>query len=242
MKNLFLLIFFATGLVNCRTTHDEYAVKYRLRIEKGDTLASLARKYDTTWQSIAEMNDLGSVPVLNPGQIILVRPGPGGLRADMGISAPAFPNTPTLEPAHPSKRKGLLFDNGAEQSTVWPVQGQITSEFGFRSGRRHSGVDIKAASGTSIKAVNQGTVAFSGWKRGYGRTIIINHGSFKTLYAHCSATHVKVNQPVRKGQEIANVGRSGNASGYHLHFEYLDRNNKPRDPRQILATESLSGL
>jgi murein DD-endopeptidase MepM/ murein hydrolase activator NlpD len=241
LKNL-LLIFFAFSLFHCQTPKSNYAVKYRLRIEKGDTLASIAEKYDTTWQSIAEMNSLGATPKLAPGQIIVVEPGPGGQRANLGITDPAFPDTPTMEAAHPSKRKGLLFGEGTEQMCLWPVQGRVASEFGNRGRRPHTGVDITAPSGAPIIAVSQGTVEFSGWKRGYGKTIILNHGTFKTLYAHCSTTHVAAKQTVRQGQEIANVGKTGNASGYHLHFEYLDSKNNPMDPRQILPSEALSRL
>jgi len=99
------LDFFALGLFHCQTPKANYALKYRLRIEKGDTLAAIAEKYDTTWQSIAEMNSLGANPRLAPGQIIIVEPGPGGQRSNLGITDPAFPETPTMEAAHPSKRR-----------------------------------------------------------------------------------------------------------------------------------------
>jgi murein DD-endopeptidase MepM/ murein hydrolase activator NlpD len=85
-------------------------------------------------------------------------------------------------------------------------------------------------------------VEFSGWRRGYGKTLVINHGTFKTLYAHCSHLEVKAKDSVDKGQQIASVGKTGNASGYHLHFEYLSANDAPQDPRIILPSQAISGL
>ena len=109
---------------------------------------------------------------------------------------------------------------------LWPVEGQISSFFGMRNGRPHQGIDIRAPKGKSIYAAKEGTVEFVGWKRGYGRTIIINHGQSKTLYAHLAAFKVRRKQIVDRGQRIGLVGNSGNSTGYHLHFEILKRANQ----------------
>jgi murein DD-endopeptidase MepM/ murein hydrolase activator NlpD len=118
----------------------------------------------------------------------------------------------------------------------WPVRGPITSPFGMRvdpiTGRYalHSGIDIGADYGTPIQAAADGIVIFSSWYGGYGNAIIIDHGSgLSTLYAHCSAMYVQLNQPVQRGQVIGAVGATGYATGPHLHFE-IRVNGVPVNP------------
>ena len=115
-------------------------------------------------------------------------------------------------------------------------QSRITSRFGWRrhpvGGKRraHRGVDIAARSGTPILAISYGKVVFAGWKPGFGRTVEIAHGlGWLTRYAHARKILVTKGQSVLAGQMIAQVGRSGVATGSHLHFELLqaDRNLNP---------------
>lgn len=110
--------------------------------------------------------------------------------------------------------------------TVKPVSGTITSRFGRRSSpggigsTNHKGLDIAAPNGTAIYAVSAGTVEFSGYKGSLGKLVIINHGNgVKTYYAHCSSLSVSAGQKVSAGARIASVGKTGSATGYHLHFE-----------------------
>jgi len=110
--------------------------------------------------------------------------------------------------------------------TVRPVSGTITSRFGYRSSpggigsTNHKGLDIAAPNGTLIYAAAAGTVEFSGNKGSLGKLVIINHGNgVKTYYAHCSSLKVSSGQKVDAGTNIAAVGKSGTATGYHLHFE-----------------------
>ena len=110
--------------------------------------------------------------------------------------------------------------------TVKPVSGIITSRFGRRSSpggigsTNHKGLDIAASCGTAIYATASGTVEFSGYKGSLGRLVIINHGSgVKTYYAHCNGLNVSSGQKVGAGAKIATVGKTGAATGYHLHFE-----------------------
>ena len=110
--------------------------------------------------------------------------------------------------------------------TVKPVSGTITSRFGRRSSpggigsTNHKGLDIAAPNGTTIHATSGGTVEFSGYKGSLGKLIIINHGNgVKTYYAHCSKLYVSTGKKVDAGANIAAVGKTGSATGYHLHFE-----------------------
>jgi murein DD-endopeptidase MepM/ murein hydrolase activator NlpD len=102
---------------------------------------------------------------------------------------------------------------------VWPVQGTITSKFGWRWSSFHRGVDIGASSGTAIKAADSGVVTFTGWSGGYGNLVKINHGNMQTWYAHMSKIAVKTGDKVGQGDVIGYVGSTGISSGPHLHFE-----------------------
>ncbi|MCP3670680.1 MAG: peptidoglycan DD-metalloendopeptidase family protein [Gammaproteobacteria bacterium] len=101
--------------------------------------------------------------------------------------------------------------------------------------RPHRGVDYAAATGTPIKAAGNGRVIFRGTKGGYGRTVILKHGKkYTTLYAHMSKFHraVKNGSRVRQGQTIGYVGKSGLATGPHLHYEFRV-NNRHRNPLTV---------
>lgn len=91
-----------------------------------------------------------------------------------------------------------------------------------RGGRRHAGADLKAEKGDSIYAADGGTVVFSGWSSSYGYLVKIDHGNgVETRYAHCNTLLVNYGDEVSKGQVIATVGSSGNATGNLLHFEII---------------------
>jgi murein DD-endopeptidase MepM/ murein hydrolase activator NlpD len=107
---------------------------------------------------------------------------------------------------------------------VWPLPLQdargLTSPYGERGSRHHDGLDLRGRHGDPIHAVASGRVVHSGWMRGYGETVILEHGEgVTTLYAHASERWVRVGEMVSRGQPIASVGATGNASGPHLHFE-----------------------
>lgn len=102
-----------------------------------------------------------------------------------------------------------------------PTTGIISSRYGSRWGSTHKGIDIAAATGTSIKAAASGTVTSAGWNNGgYGYLIIISHGNgVQTYYGHCSSIAVKEGQKVSQGDVIGKVGSTGRSTGSHLHFE-----------------------
>lgn len=124
---------------------------------------------------------------------------------------------------------------------ICPLEnGTITSRFGKRSTGIHTGLDINAVQGTPIKAAASGTVIYSGYKGSYGYLVIIDHGNnFHTYYAHCKDLNVKINEEVERGDIIATVGMSGNATGPHLHFE--TRNNRIAvNPQEVLNFDALN--
>lgn len=89
--------------------------------------------------------------------------------------------------------------------------------------RMHKGIDIPAPKDSKILAFNDGEVTFNGRKNGYGTVVVIKQlDGREALYAHMSKGIVKVGDTVRRGEHIGHVGRTGRATGYHLHFEIID--------------------
>lgn len=118
-----------------------------------------------------------------------------------------------------------------------PLNGTITSNFGARVSDNpivssyHTGLDIAANTGTIINSAHEGKVIQAGENGTYGKSVIIENGDLKTVYAHCSTVLVKKGAYVKKGDSIAKVGMTGNATGPHLHFEirYQGRFVNPED-------------
>ena len=106
---------------------------------------------------------------------------------------------------------------------IEPVKGVITGRYADISSVRssaHTGLDIAAPRGTKISAAASGTVVFAGTKGSFGKMVVISHGNgVQTYYAHCSSLLVSKGDTVKQGQAIAKVGKTGNATGNHLHFE-----------------------
>jgi murein DD-endopeptidase MepM/ murein hydrolase activator NlpD len=130
---------------------------------------------------------------------------------------------------------------GGSMPSVWPVRGAVTSEFGVRRSpygddvEHHSGIDLRAPYGTPVVAPGGGEVVFAGRDPGYGSLVIIDHGNaVRSLFGHLSAIYVRQGQRVRPGDAIGAVGRSGRATGVHLHYE-VRHGGVPIDPRLHLG-------
>ncbi|MBI4590395.1 MAG: peptidoglycan DD-metalloendopeptidase family protein [Candidatus Rokubacteria bacterium] len=122
----------------------------------------------------------------------------------------------------------------------WPTDGRIVEAFGEqvhpRFGTRtfKRGVDIEAGEGTGIVAVAVGHVVYTGWFKGYGNLIILDHGNdYYTLYAHAAEIHVREGEDVRQGQVIGTVGDTGSLAGPRLYFE-VRYQGRPQDPAEWL--------
>jgi murein DD-endopeptidase MepM/ murein hydrolase activator NlpD len=117
---------------------------------------------------------------------------------------------------------------------IWPVEGPVTSPFGWRWGRMHEGIDIGVPYGTPIHAAASGTIIYCGWESGYGNLTVIDHGgNLATAYGHQSSIAVSCGQQVTQGQLIGYVGSTGHSTGPHLHFE-VRVNGAPVDPMGYL--------
>jgi murein hydrolase activator len=124
---------------------------------------------------------------------------------------------------------------------LWPAEGRVVGEFGaqihprFGTKTFKNGIDIGVAEGTSIVAVYGGQVLYTGWFRGYGNLIIVDHGGeYYTLYAHAAEIKVKEGDEVKQGQAIATVGDTGSLQGPLLYFE-VRHAGRPQDPAQWLS-------
>ena len=124
-------------------------------------------------------------------------------------------------------------------SFIKPIDGTITSEFGQRdtaTGRvpkNHTGTDIGANLGTKIKSATDGEVVLASEEGDYGKHLKIQIGEVSIIYAHCNSLYVKQGDQVTQGQEIAEVGSTGNSTGPHLHFE-IRISERTIDPQKIL--------
>lgn len=127
---------------------------------------------------------------------------------------------------------------------AWPVPSSstITSTFGYRVDpiknirKLHKGIDIGAPKGTTIVAAESGSVILASWVNGYGNTVVIDHGNgLSTWYGHIMEGGIKVNDgdTVKRGQKIAEVGSTGDSTGFHLHFE-VRNNDEATDPTSYL--------
>ena len=125
---------------------------------------------------------------------------------------------------------------GPRGSWVHPIHGaQITSGFGYRWGRLHTGIDFAAPIGTPVYAASNGTVIAAGPASGFGQWVKIRHpGNITTVYGHLSREAVTVGQAVQPGQLIAYSGNKGLSTGPHLHFETRP-NDSPVDPITFYA-------
>ena len=113
---------------------------------------------------------------------------------------------------------------------IWPVNGPVTSGFGWRWGRMHEGIDIGAGYGTPIRAAAAGRVVYAGSMSGYGNLVAIDHGGgISTAYGHQSSVAVGVGQVVSQGETVGYVGCTGHCFGPHLHFE-VRVDGSPVDP------------
>lgn len=126
----------------------------------------------------------------------------------------------------------------------WPVEGRITSHYGKRENPLHggddfhSGIDIAADTGTPVRATAEGVVSFSGWNKGSGNLVVIEHGfGYSTFYAHNKNNAVALGQHVKRGDIISYIGSTGNATGPHSHYE-IWKNEKPVDPFSFMKGRS----
>lgn len=234
---------------------------YFYEVKQGDSLSSIAKKLETSMDSLLSLNGIDNAHFLIPGNKILVPNLDGVLYVvkqndtldkiaktykvsiddildyndidnnSIEVGDVLFLPGGSLTPEERAKALGYLF--------VKPVRGRFTSGFGIRidpftyERGYHAGIDIAARYNTPIRAAKEGRITFVGWKGGYGLCVIIKHAmGYETVYGHLASASVKTDQYVKQGQVIGKMGNTGRSTGTHLHFE-VRRYGKPLNPTRL---------
>jgi murein DD-endopeptidase MepM/ murein hydrolase activator NlpD len=142
-----------------------------------------------------------------------------------------------MQQANKSAATPIYFKGG---KLAWPLRGKITSPYGtrihpvFKTKATHTGLDIDGLRGDPVRAAMDGEVLYTGWLRGYGQVIVLDHGgNLTTVYGHLSGIDAMENSKVKTGDIIGRVGATGIATGPHLHFE-VRVNGNTTDPIRYL--------
>ena len=228
-------------------------VRYeRYQVGAGDTLAALADRFGITLDTIISFNDIKRERDLKPGRELII-PSRSGVRYVVrrgdnlsrialrhGVSLAALLDSNEVESSTITPGQRLLIpDVGLSENArnrvlgqlfVRPARGPITSGYGYRNdpftGLRkfHNGIDIANQRGTPVVAAMSGTVVKAGYNGNYGRYLILRHAEgFQTLYAHLDKALVTVDDRIRQGQQVGEMGNTGYSSEDHLHFSiFLD--------------------
>jgi murein DD-endopeptidase MepM/ murein hydrolase activator NlpD len=208
-------------------------------VRSGETLYRIARTYGVPLEVLVQENGIENAAVLEEGRVLFVPGAQGGIEVPQVDEEQAPGARRRREPiAQLPRAAQRALDPAAHGGPLaWPVRGVLFSPFGARARDQHDGIDLAAPEGTPVLAAAGGTVLFAGEQRGYGRIVLLGHeGPLRelvTVYAHNEANLVATGDRVERGQAIARVGHSGNATGPHLHFE-VRVSAHPRDPLGFL--------
>ncbi len=221
--------------------------------------ADLNDRFAKLQESNARVKVMANLTV-TPGQVEAVGlGGPDPLAAELTVSSIDAERKQQLAAMHRELQRlelGFAHEEGElkrlsthlkEQQTllnftpsVWPVRGWISSHFGYRTspftGRRelHKGLDIVNRRGTPVVVTADGEVVFAGYKSGYGKIVIVDHGLERvTKYGHLAEILVQSGDMVTRGQELGKVGSTGRSTGPHLHYEVVV-NGEAVDPADYL--------
>ncbi len=233
-------------------------------VAPGETLSSVAHLYGHSRSVIARANNITPDTKLRIGQQLTI-PGAKPTRVAAGnpvhsppasvgghlpaVSAPGHSQPPqrvataeagaplaAAEPA-PSKIEAPAEAANAAGGFRWPVRGRVIAGFGSEANGQHNdGINLAVPEGTSVKAAEEGTVAYAGNElKGYGNLLLVRHSNgFVTAYAHASELLVKRGEQVKRGQIIARAGQTGNVASPQLHFE-IRKGATPVDPMRYLS-------
>lgn len=235
-----LMLLFGSGCVTVYTARGAYH-----KVRPNESLETIAKRYRSTIQELAEYNNIDNTSEIKVGRSIYI--------PRVKVSGGFFPLLPDKKevarrrtkarpkrgekpaPSHEEKSEEEIASQENRIYTdhgrfAWPIVGNLSSLFGIRRGRKHDGIDIRSPKGTPVHASAGGEVVFASRMKGYGNLVLIRHEDrFFTVYAHNSANLVKKGKKVKKGDVIAKVGRTGKATGPHLHFEVRD-GRRARNP------------
>ena len=198
-------------------------------IKEGETIWALAKKYDVPVENLLAINDIKEPTKLTVGTRIYIprteESAIASAKASGKTPATTQKNTSinvALSQANKDKKGQTKASDKKFKDLCWPVEGTtITSRFGERWGKKHSGIDMGSPMGTPVRAAAAGEVILSAFNSsGYGNVILLMHDNgYFTLYAHNKRNLVKEGERVKRCQQIAELGSTGRSTGPHLHFE-----------------------
>ncbi len=233
------------------------------KVKPGETLWRISRQYGVKVEDLIFANNLADPSVLKAGQNLFI-PGvsrtksePDSAAIRPSVSPPTSSSSKShglkhaeeeaesdsVEDSHSqdeqlpvvslfTKNENTAIDNHFPLS--WPLQGVLYARFGKRGETHHDGIDIAAPEGTLISSAGDGKVIFSGYQKGYGNLVIVQHSpGLLTIYAHNKKNLVHEGETVLQGDSVAEVGIASPTSGPHLHFE-VRVGALPKDPLQYL--------
>jgi len=205
-------------------------------VKKGDTLYSIAFRYQLDFRQLASANSIGSDYLIQPGQQLrLTAPTTRARPNSPNRSPQARTSPPTVPPvvATPTPRRTPPPSSQAPSKWRWPHPGPVVANYGGK-GNGRAGVDISGKLGDAVIASAGGVVVYSGGGLArYGQLVIIKHGNdFLSAYAYNRKLLVKEGSQVKAGQRIAEMG-TGPKGGALLHFE-IRVSGKPVDPLKYL--------
>jgi murein DD-endopeptidase MepM/ murein hydrolase activator NlpD len=207
-------------------------------VKRHQTFWRICKTYGVNMEEVARINGIKDKTKIEVGQHIFIPGATRVLKVDIYVE----------DVTAGEKEAAVIYEKGR---FIWPVagggplaKGKVTALFCAKETtenrrwphgqRRHDGIDISAMTGTIVQAAASGKVVYSDNKmRGYGNLIIIEHQDhFFTIYAHNEENLVKEEVLVKQGDAIAKVGRTGSATGPHLHFE-IRKGSTPLDPQRF---------
>ena len=228
-------------------------------IESGESLYTIARRYNVTAQAIVQANGMGSPDKIYVGQKVIIpgmtakastqvasiapvekmpaakplQPAPAAPEKTAAIKDPALVD-PETSPVQPVAKAAVIEPvmSGADKFR-WPISGKVISDFITTKG---TGINIEAPEGASVRAAENGQVIYVGsGVEGYGNLILIRHANgYVSAYAHLKSVAVNKGDNVTRGDNIGAAGMTGSVSRPQLHFE-LRKGATPVDPVPLLA-------
>ncbi|MFH0977382.1 MAG: M23 family metallopeptidase [Spirochaetota bacterium] len=224
------------------------------KVVKNDSLCKIAKKYCINKRLIAAQNNLKK-DIIKENEFLFL---PDAVAAPEKILVHSKKNKTEPNDFYPEKSNSETVESKDEyaidnspadekseiknkhQVFTWPLKGKVTSAFGKRinpidnKSKFHCGLDIGTDIGAPVKASADGEAIFCGWKKGYGRVVILKHADgYITVYAHNKENILKSGEKVQQGQIIALSGISGAVTGPHLHFE-IRKYLTPLNPYRFL--------
>lgn len=218
-------------------------------VQKGDTIYSISRRYNVDMSLLARQNQLrppyniyegqflklpGSIVEQKKTQVAVrktAEPKPAA-KTQTAAAKKAVSSKPTKTASKKNSVRLPAPPTRSKAKFAWPVDGKVMTKFGAAgAGRHNDGINIKVNEGISVRAAENGVVAYAGNElKGFGNLLLIKHADgWITAYAHNASLLVKRGETVTRGQPIAKAGKTGNAKEPQLHFE-IRKGTKAVDP------------